>query len=146
MKAVFIVLFGLVVAGIVKPSVLMKNYQISFSKRPSGFLGTYAIGLVFAAGWTPCIGPILASIISLSLSNPGSGLIYMVAYSIGFSIPFFVMAFFIGKMNWIKKYMNLVMKIGGLLMIIFRIMLYFDLIVLLTAFLVNNFFDGFMGF
>ncbi|WP_096186278.1 cytochrome c biogenesis CcdA family protein [Evansella halocellulosilytica] len=144
--AIFIILFGLFIAGWFKPGFLMKTRQYQFSKRPGGFLGSYAIGLAFAAGWTPCIGPILASVISLSLSNPGSGMVYMGVFSIGFSIPFFLMAFFIGKLNWIKKYMNVVMKSGGIIMVIFGVMLYFDLLTLITSFLVNNVFDGFMGF
>ncbi|MCM3763055.1 cytochrome c biogenesis protein CcdA [Alkalihalobacillus oceani] len=144
--AIFIVVFGLVTIGVIKPMFLMKNHQVKLSKRPSGFVGTYVIGLAFAAGWTPCIGPILASVIALSVSNPGSGMLYMSAYSVGFAIPFFFMTFFIGKMNWIKKYMNLIMKVGGALMIVFGTALYFDWMTRITSYLVNNVFNGFMGF
>ncbi len=144
--AIFIVLFGLITLGVLHPSLLMKNRQLQLSKRPTGYIGTYIIGLAFAAGWTPCIGPILASVIALGMTNPGSGMVYMGAYSIGFAIPFFTMAFFIGKMKWIKKYMNLIMKIGGIAMIIFGIFLYFDWMTKITSFLVNNIFNGFMGF
>lgn len=144
--AIFIVVFGLVTLGVLKPEFLMKNHQIQLSKRPSGFVGTYIIGLAFAAGWTPCIGPILTSVIALSVSNPGSGMFYMSAYSVGFAIPFFFMTFFIGKMNWIKKYTSFIMKLGGVLMIMFGIALYFDWMTRITSYLVNNVFNGFMGF
>lgn len=144
--AILIVAFGLVTLGVIKSTFLMKSRQVKLSRRPSGFVGTYVIGLAFAAGWTPCIGPILTSVIALSVSNPGSGMLYMSAYSVGFAIPFFFMTFFIGKMNWIKKYMNLIMKIGGALMVVFGVMLYFDWMTRLTSYLVNNVFNGFMGF
>lgn len=146
MGAIFIVVFGLVTMGLFNPSFLMRSHQFRIKNRPSGFIGTYVIGLAFAAGWTPCIGPILASVIALSMANPGSGMMYMSAFSVGFAIPFFAMSFFIGKMNWIKKYMNIIMKIGGTLMILFGIMLYFDWMTLIVSYLVNNVFNGFMGF
>ncbi|KGA96653.1 cytochrome C biogenesis protein [Alkalihalobacillus alcalophilus ATCC 27647 = CGMCC 1.3604] len=144
--AIVIVIFGLITLGLFKPSFLMKNHQLQLSKKPVGFFGTYFIGIAFAAGWTPCIGPILTAVITLSLTNPGSGMTYMSAYSVGFALPFFFMTFFIGKLNWIKKYMNLMMKIGGILMILFGIMLYFDWMTKVTSFLINNLFGGFMGF
>jgi len=144
--AIFIVVFGLVTLGVIKLSFLMRNHQFQLSRRPSGYIGTYVIGIAFAAGWTPCIGPILASVIALSLTNPGSGMLYMSAYSVGFAIPFFTMTLFIGKMNWIKKYLNLIMKIGGVLMVLFGILLYFDWMTRITSYLVNNVFNGFMGF
>ncbi len=144
--AIFIIIFGLVTLGVIKPSLLMKNHQIQFSKRPSGFFGTYVIGLAFAAGWTPCIGPILGAVMALAASNPGSGMLYMSVYSIGFAIPFFTMTFFVSKLNFIKKYMNVIMKVGGVLMIFFGIFLYFDWMTRLTSYLVNNIFNGFMGF
>ncbi|MET3507565.1 cytochrome c biogenesis CcdA family protein [Halalkalibacter oceani] len=144
--AIFIVVFGLVTIGVIKSSLLMGNHQFRFKNRPTGYIGTYIIGIAFAAGWTPCIGPILASVIALSVANPGSGMMYMGAFSVGFAIPFFAMTFFIGKMNWIKKYMNLLMKIGGSLMVLFGILLYFDKMTLIVSYLVNNVFGGFMGF
>lgn len=144
--AIFIIVFGFVTIGVIKPSLLMKSRQLRLTHRPSGYIGSYLIGLAFAAGWTPCIGPILASVIALSASNPGSGMLYMSFYSIGFAIPFLLMTFFIGRMNWIKKYMNHIMKIGGLVMVLFGIALYFDWLTRITSFLVNTLFNGFMGF
>ncbi|WP_017727683.1 cytochrome c biogenesis CcdA family protein [Halalkalibacterium ligniniphilum] len=144
--AILIVLFGLVTMGALQPSFLMKNHQFSVSKKPTGFIGTYVIGLAFAAGWTPCVGPILSSVMALSLSNPGSGMLYMGAYSVGFAIPFFFLTFFIGKFNGLKKHMHKIMKIGGAMMIIFGIFLFFDWMAFISSYLINNVFNGFMGF
>ncbi|MEH7613955.1 cytochrome c biogenesis CcdA family protein, partial [Gottfriedia acidiceleris] len=124
--AILIVFLGLVVTGIFQPKFLMNDRRFQFSKRPSGFLGSTLIGLAFAAGWTPCTGPILTSVFALAVSNPGSSLFYMLAYTLGFSIPFFVLSFYLGSLGWIKKYSHKIVVFGGYIMIIMGIMLYFD--------------------
>ncbi|MFC5711899.1 cytochrome c biogenesis CcdA family protein [Thalassorhabdus alkalitolerans] len=146
MGAIFIILFGLVILGIFQPSFLMKNKQLKFKKKPSGYVGTSFIGMGFAAGWTPCIGPILAGVMALSLTNPGSGMMYMAIYSLGFSIPFLLMTFFIGKLNIIRKYSYQITKIGGSVMVIMGVFLFFDWMTQITSFLVNHVFGGFTGF
>lgn len=82
------------------------------------------IGLAFAAGWTPCTGPILMSIISLAGANPGSGFSYMFAYYLGFAIPFFVLSFFISRMAWIRTHSQIIVKVGGYIMIAVGILLF----------------------
>lgn len=143
--AIFIVFFGLVVLGVFTPDFLMKEKRIQFKNRPAGYLGSSLIGMAFAAGWTPCTGPILASVIFLAASNPGSGLLYMMAYTLGFAIPFFILSFFIGRMNWIKKHNVMIMKIGGVIMIIMGIMLFFDWLTKIIIFF-TSLFGGFTGF
>jgi cytochrome c-type biogenesis protein len=78
----------------------------------------------FAAGWTPCIGPIFASILMLAASNPSEGLLYTVFYILGFTLPFFVLTFFIGSTRFIVKYSQAIMKIGGSLMIVMGVLLF----------------------
>ncbi|RBW70185.1 cytochrome c biogenesis protein CcdA [Bacillus taeanensis] len=138
--AILIVVFGLVVIGVFQPRFFMKDHKITFKNRPSGYVGSSLIGMGFAAGWTPCTGPILAAVIALGISNPSAGLFYMIAYILGFSVPFFLMAFFIGKMNWIKKYNRKIIKIGGYLMIFMGVFLYFGWMTRLTSFLSSRFF------
>src|SRR6185437_10710079 len=92
--AILIVLFGLMIVGILSPDFLMKDRRFEFKNRPVGYLGTSLIGMAFAAGWTPCTGPILLVVINLAATNPGSGVIYMIAYTLGFAIPFFILSFF----------------------------------------------------
>ncbi|MGB7998992.1 MAG: cytochrome c biogenesis protein CcdA, partial [Anaerobacillus sp.] len=62
--AILIVVFGLVVVGFWTPSFLMKDRRLTIRNRPSGFIGSIFIGMGFAAGWTPCTGPILAAVIA----------------------------------------------------------------------------------
>ncbi|MGP4079740.1 cytochrome c biogenesis CcdA family protein [Pseudalkalibacillus sp. R45] len=144
--AILIFLFGLVVLGVFKPDFLMKERRFKFQKRPAGYLGSIGIGMGFAAGWTPCTGPILSGVIYLAATNPGQAMFYMVAYVLGFSIPFFVMSFFMGQMTWIKRHSRRVMQAGGAIMIFMGVFLYFDWMTKLTSFLANRFFNGFYGF
>jgi cytochrome c-type biogenesis protein len=143
--AIFIIAFGLMVIGFFKPEILMKDRKFEFKNRPSGFFGSALIGMAFAAGWTPCTGPILASVILLAGSNPGSGMFYMIAYTLGFAIPFFILSFFIGKMQWIRKNNVKIVKIGGYIMILVGVMLFFDWMTKLISIL-SMLFGDFTGF
>ncbi|MBZ5750546.1 MULTISPECIES: cytochrome c biogenesis CcdA family protein [Metabacillus] len=143
--AILIVVFGLMIIGVFTPKFLMKDHRFEFKNRPSGYIGSSLIGMAFAAGWTPCTGPILSAVIWLAATNPNSAMIYMIAYILGFAIPFFVLSFFIGKLGWIKKHNMKIMKIGGYLMIVMGILLYFDLMTLIIIYL-TQFYGGFTGF
>ncbi|MHA6253225.1 cytochrome c biogenesis CcdA family protein [Oceanobacillus sp. CAU 1775] len=143
--AIILVFFGLVMTGVLRFNFLLKDRKIHFQKRPAGYLGSVLIGLGFAAGWTPCTGPILAGVIAMGVANPGMGLFYMSFYILGFSIPFLVMTLFIDKMTFIKRYANRFMMIGGILMIIMGIILYFDWMTSIIELLIPLF-GGFTGF
>jgi cytochrome c-type biogenesis protein len=144
--AIVIVFFGLVVMGFISPTFLMKDKKMKFQSRPTGYLGSILIGIGFAAGWTPCMGPILAGVIALGVSNPAASLTYMIAYVLGFAVPFFVLSFFLDKLKPIKKFNRQFMKIGGSLMVIMGVLLYFNWMTQLTSFLINRVFGGFQGF
>ncbi|RUL52192.1 cytochrome c biogenesis CcdA family protein [Lysinibacillus antri] len=143
--AILIVIFGLMIVGLLQIDFLMKDRKIQFKNRPSGYFGSLLIGIAFAAGWTPCTGPILASIILLAGTNPESGMGYMLAYYFGFAIPFFVLSFFISKLGWIRKNSQKIVKIGGYIMIAVGILLFFNGLEFITRALLPIF-GGFMGF
>lgn len=145
MGAVLIIFFGLVILGIFRPTFLMKDRKLVFKNRPSGFFGSIVIGMAFAAGWTPCTGPILMSVIALAGTNPESGMLYMIIYSLGFSIPFFILSFFLGKLQWIRANSAKIVKIGGYAMILMGIVLFFDWMTKITAY-ASALFGGFQGF
>ncbi|WP_449355703.1 cytochrome c biogenesis CcdA family protein [Virgibacillus natechei] len=142
--AVVIIFFGLVIVGVLKFDFLMKDRKVTFKNRPGGFFGTFIIGMAFSLGWTPCTGPILAIVLSLAATNPDIGMVMMISYILGFSIPFLILSLFIGKLNWIKKQSIRLVKIGGYVMIFMGIALFFDWMTKLTAFLAGWF--GFYGF
>lgn len=143
--AILIVLFGLFILGVFTPEFMMRDKKFVFQDKPSGYMGSIFIGMAFAAGWTPCTGPILVSVITLAATNPESGMIYMLLYVLGFSVPFFVMSFFIGKLKWIQKRTALFMKIGSCLMITMGILLFFDWLTKIIV-LFSGLFGGFTGF
>lgn len=143
--AVLLVFFGLVLIGVLRFNFLLSDKKFHFQKRPTGYLGSILIGLGFAAGWTPCTGPILAGVMALGVANPSMGLFYMSFYVLGFSVPFLIMTFFIDKMTFLKKNGNRFMMFGGILMIIMGIILYFDWMTIIISLLIP-FFGGFTGF
>ena len=143
--AIIIVVFGLMVVGIFSPEFMMKERRYEFKNRPAGYLGSSLIGLAFAAGWTPCIGPILSAVFAMAASNPGSGMVYMMSYFLGFAIPFFVLSFFLGRMKWIKRNSQLMMKIGGWIMIGMGVLLFFDGLTFIIK-LFTPIFGDFIGF
>ncbi|MCT2536395.1 cytochrome c biogenesis protein CcdA [Aquibacillus koreensis] len=142
--AILIIFFGLVVVGVFNFEFLMKDRKIAFKNRPAGYFGSLLIGMAFSLGWTPCTGPILMAVISLAASYPETGIILMGAYALGFSVPFLILSFFIGKMKWIKRNGPRLVKIGGYVMIFMGIFLFFDLMTKLTSFLAGWF--NFKGF
>lgn len=143
--AIFIIFFGLVILGVFKPEMLLKERRIEFKNRPAGYIGSILIGMAFAAGWTPCTGPILMVVIGLAATDPGSGVLYMTAYTLGFAIPFFILSFFLGRLGWVKKHNVAILKIGGAVMILMGVLLFFDWMTKIIVFF-TNIFGGFTGF
>src|SRR5699024_4632917 len=120
----FIIVMGLFVAGWLNINFLMKEKRLQYKKTNVSYLGTFFVGTGFAAGWTPCIGPIFGSILLLAASNPGQGIFYTVMYVIGFTIPFLLLTFFLGSTKWIVRKSGVIMKIGGIIMIAMGIVLF----------------------
>jgi len=143
--AILIIVFGLVITGVLKFDFLMKDRKVSFKNKPSGFIGSILIGMAFAAGWTPCNGPIIGAIFAMSATEPNNALILMIVYCLGFGIPFFVLSFFVSKTRWMLKYSNGIMKAGGIVMILMGILLYFDGLTQIIIWL-QPFFGDFQGF
>jgi cytochrome c-type biogenesis protein len=122
--ALLIFVMGLFLLGIFQPQWLMRERKLSIKFRPAGYIGSVFVGMGFAAGWSPCVGPILSAILALAATEPGTWFQLTTSYSLGFAIPFFALSFFIGSTKWILRYSNLLMKIGGGLMIVIAILLY----------------------
>jgi len=137
LAGVFIIFMGFVVAGWINIKFFMQEKRFQFAKKPAGYLGTVFVGMGFAAGWTPCIGPIFASILLIAASNPGQGTLYTIMYVIGFALPFLVLTFFIGSTRWIVKYSNIIMKIGGSVMIVMGVLLFTGQMTVISNFLLQ---------
>lgn len=142
--AILIVFFGLIIVGVFNPEALAKNKTIALKNRPAGFFGSFIIGMAFSMGWTPCMGPILVVVISMAASYPEQGMILMTSYVLGFAIPFLILSFFIGRFTWIRKHSQRIMQIGGYIMILFGVALFFDWMTKFTSILAE--WTGFYGF
>ncbi|NWF75322.1 MAG: cytochrome c biogenesis protein CcdA [Nitrospirae bacterium] len=129
---VLVIIFGLFISGILKLDLLMKEKKFHLSGKPAGYIGTFFVGMTFAAGWSPCIGPILGSIL-LYAGSKGSalyGLKLLSIYSLGLAVPFILSALamniFLSYSQKIVKYMRFIMLISGIILIVFGIMLLTD--------------------
>lgn len=133
--AVLIIVMGLFLTGLFQPQFLMKERKFDLKFKPAGYIGSFLFGIGFSAGWSPCIGPILTAIVGLAATEPNTWLTLITAYTIGFAVPFFVFAFFIGSTKWILRYSNRLMKIGGAIMIVMGILLFTDQMTKITIWL-----------
>ena len=137
LAGVFIIFMGLFVGGWINITTLMKEKRFQSARRPVGYLGTFFVGMGFAAGWTPCIGPIFGSILFLAASNPGQGILYTVMYVIGFALPFLILTFFLGSTKWIVRRSQIIMRIGAVIMIIMGLILFTGQMPRITEFLLK---------
>lgn len=133
------IIFGLFIAGFIKFDFLMRDKRFHISSSPTGIIGAFLIGMSFAAGWTPCIGPILGSILIYASSQASAsyGLKLLATYSLGLAVPFIlstlVINVFFTYTRKIHRFMRFVMITSGLVLIAFGVMLLTDQIGRLTA-------------
>ncbi len=137
LAGVFILFMGLFVGGWLNIPALMKEKRFQSSKSPVGYMGTFFVGMGFAAGWTPCIGPIFGSILFLAASNPAQGTTYTVMYVLGFALPFLLLTFFLGSTRWITRHSQVIMKTGSIIMMIMGIVLFTGQMPRITEFLLQ---------
>lgn len=106
---VVIVLFGLHYMGLLKIPLLYREARIQTKDRPASLVSAYVIGLAFAFGWTPCVGPILATILTVAASREelGYGISLLATYALGLGIPFLLAALAV------KPFMRFMRKFGG---------------------------------
>jgi len=136
-----IFLFGVHMTGLFHFGVLLGEKRVQLHKKPSGFIGTFIVGVAFAAGWTPCIGPILASILMVAATSGqvGEGVALLAVYSLGLGVPFLLAGLlfhqFLVAFNRFRKYIRLVEIGTGVMLMAVGSMLMFNLMGKLTLFL-----------
>ncbi|MDD3725667.1 MAG: cytochrome c biogenesis protein CcdA [Candidatus Ratteibacteria bacterium] len=124
-----IILFGLHLTGLLKIIPLYRQKKVQMNRIVSGYTGAFLIGMVFAAGWTPCVGPVLASILIVASSQETvlRGIILLVSYSIGIGVPFIITTILINKMlgvlSFFKRHTHPVEIITGILLMIMGLLL-----------------------
>jgi cytochrome c-type biogenesis protein len=123
-----IILFGFQMMGVLKIGALYRDTRKFSEEKPRGPFGAALLGIAFAAGWTPCIGPILGGIIGLAATSGGwkSGLILSAFYAAGLSVPFLltglVLNQFLGFYSWFRRHLHKVEVASGVLLIVIGLM------------------------
>lgn len=123
-----IIAFGLQLMGVLKIAALYKDTRLFSDDKPRGFLGSAALGMAFAAGWTPCIGPILGGIIGLAATSGGwrSGLILSAFYSAGLAVPFLLTGLginqFLGFYKSFRRHLHKVEVGSGIVLLLVGIL------------------------
>ncbi len=114
-----IAIMGLHFLGLFRISLLFREARFQTSGRPAGFLGAYAVGLAFAFGWTPCVGPVLASILIIAgaQDTAWNGVLLLGAYALGIGFPFVLAAAFVRPfmrfMARFRRHIGMIEKIMG---------------------------------
>jgi cytochrome c-type biogenesis protein len=126
---ILVIAFGLYILGVLKMPLLGLAKRFEVRRKPAGLIGSFLVGMAFAAGWTPCVGPILASILIMA-STAGSvqlGIMLLAVYSLGLGIPFIFASLaintFLDWFTWFKKYLNVINIVSGIFLIIIGILL-----------------------
>ena len=138
---ILIILFGLYLVGVLKIPFLMTYRQYQFQNRPSGALGSVLIGVAFAAGWTPCVGPILGTILLYASTTQSmtDGITLLSVYSIGLGLPLLVTALgvnaFLTSFKKLKDYLWIVSLISGIFLIVVGVMIFTNSLRILAAWL-----------
>lgn len=133
-SGLLIILFGLNMLGVLKFGV-MNKINIKAPKKMTNWFSSVLMGMAFAAGWSPCFGPVLASILVYAggTETIGQGVVLLLIYSLGMAVPFILTSLFINKfvelMDKYEGYLKYVNIIGGTLMVIFGLLVFFDKVV-----------------
>ncbi|MEW8959212.1 MAG: cytochrome c biogenesis protein CcdA [Moorella sp. (in: firmicutes)] len=125
-----IIFFGLYVAGIVRPSLLNREKKWHLQPRAPGALASFLMGMAFAAGWTPCIGPVLASILIYAGSQATlfKGMVLLAFYSLGLAVPFILTALAMGTVLQLlrrsSRYLPIISFISGIILVIMGLLVF----------------------
>lgn len=127
---VLVIALGLYLLGVLNLGFLTRERRVHIADKPLGLLGTVVVGMAFAAGWTPCIGPILGGVLAYTASSAdlNRGLALLFAYSIGLAVPFLAAALMVdrfmtlfqryrGAMLWVSRISGVLLILVGILMV-----------------------------
>ncbi len=140
---VLIVVFGLYIAGFLKIGFLGRTQQLQIREKPAGYVGSLLVGVTFAIGWTPCVGPILGAILSLAgtADTVQRGVGLLVAYSAGLGVPFLLSALALGGfLKFFKRYrpyIPVVERGAGLLLVAVGVLVLMNWYVILNSWAIS---------
>jgi len=126
---VLVIIMGVFVMDVVNIPFLQREAKLHLKTQPAGYVGTLVVGMVFGAGWTPCTGPFLGSVLALAMetNTVGTGIVLLTFYSLGLGIPFILSAIaissFLSTFSRLKKYLGAVKITSGIVLIIMGVLL-----------------------
>ena len=138
---VIIIIFGLYLLGVLNIGFLSRERRFHVADKPVGYLGTVVVGIAFGAGWTPCLGPILGSILvyTSSQADLARGMWLLLAYSLGLAVPFLLSAIAIERFSAffqrMRKQMVWVSRVSGVVLIVIGALLVTNYFTVLAAWL-----------
>jgi cytochrome c-type biogenesis protein len=131
--------FGLYIAGLLKLGWLGRSQQLQLKQKPAGYLGSLVVGITFAIGWTPCVGPILGSILSLAgtADTVGRGVALLIAYSAGLGLPFLASSLalnaFLRAFKRYRPFIPTVERAAGVLLVVVGVLVFTNYYVVLNS-------------
>lgn len=148
---VLIVIFGLYLLGILNLSFLATEKRFHFKSRPAGYLGSVLVGVAFAAGWTPCVGPVLGTILLYASTTDSllNGVALLSAYSFGLGLPLFLTALgvdrFLAYFKQVRVYLWGVSAVCGVFLIAVGVLIYANSLTIITSFLEQHGIGWYLG-
>jgi cytochrome c-type biogenesis protein len=138
---VVVILFGLHTMGLLRINWLYSEKRVQVDRKPRGLIGAFLVGLAFAFGWTPCIGPILAGILAIAGAQDTvwKGIQLLAVYSLGLGIPFLLTALainrFFSAMARIRKHYHAIEVASGLLLCVIGVLIFTDKFTIIARYL-----------
>jgi cytochrome c-type biogenesis protein len=135
-----IIFFGLYVAGVLRVGVLGRYQQLQLRSKPAGLVGSWLVGVTFAIGWTPCVGPILGSILSLAgtAETVTTGVGLLSAYSAGLALPFVAssvaLGAFLAAFRRFRPWLPVVERVAGALLVVVGVLVATNYFIVLNAY------------
>ncbi|MDB4874597.1 MAG: cytochrome c biosis protein transrane region [Gemmatimonadetes bacterium] len=135
---VLVLAFGLYLLGVFNLGAFSRERRFHVTDKPLGYLGTLVVGIAFGAGWTPCIGPILGSILTYAASQGdlSRGVVLLGAYSLGLAIPFVLAAVamerFLSAFSVLKSRMVWVNRLSGAVLVVVALLMITNYLVVIT--------------
>jgi cytochrome c-type biogenesis protein len=135
-----IIVFGLYIAGALRLPFLARYQQVQLRSKPAGLIGSWLVGVTFAIGWTPCVGPILGSILSLAgtAETVSSGVALLSAYSAGLALPFVLssvaLGAFLAAFRRFRPWIPVVERTAGVLLVVVGVLVATNYFIVLNSY------------
>lgn len=134
-----LIVFGLHIAGVLRLPALDRERRFTVRTAETNYLSSFLLGLIFALGWTPCVGPILAGILVLAAQAQtlGAGVSLLAVYSLGLGVPFLALGLAFDRLAPMLKrltpYMRLIELITGALLVLMGIVIFFNWLLIINS-------------